>query len=319
MGRDHPLTGRIWDVAAGAFIAEDRLLDRLASVRFVVAGESHNNPDHHLLQLRILESIVKTGRRVSVGLEFFTTEDQAALDGYNGSATSDPEALRSDLGLGKKRGALWDAYLPLISFAGAAGLPLVAMDMSREEVASIKQRGLDAIPDGAISRFGLDRPLPGPLQDILVRDLYDAHCGLMLPRSLDASLLAQRMRDVTMAQRIESAAEGGGTLLLSGYGHARNDRGVPFLLNELRQEGALVSILLASVKEALVEPEQYATWFGGQRLPFDYVWFTPRVDDEDPCERLRRIYRIPATTQDAGPATGWRSDSSALQIATEQG
>jgi hypothetical protein len=22
-------------------------------------------------------------------------------------------------------------------------------------------------------------------------------------------------------------------------------------------------------------------------LPFDYVWFTPRVDDEDPCEKFK--------------------------------
>ena len=24
-----------------------------------------------------------------------------------------------------------------------------------------------------------------------------------------------------------------------------------------------------------------------ERLPFDAVWFTPRLDDEDPCERFR--------------------------------
>ena len=27
---------------------------------------------------------------------------------------------------------------------------------------------------------------------------------------------------------------------------------------------------------------------GAGALPFDAVWFTPRVDDEDPCERLRK-------------------------------
>jgi hypothetical protein len=23
-------------------------------------------------------------------------------------------------------------------------------------------------------------------------------------------------------------------------------------------------------------------------MPFDYVWFTPAVDDEDPCEKFRK-------------------------------
>ncbi|MCB1801471.1 MAG: hypothetical protein KDI82_07280 [Gammaproteobacteria bacterium] len=49
-------------------------------------------------------------------------------------------------------------------------------------------------------------------------------------------------------------------------------------------------MLFASVREDLTQPPEYRQWFGTERLPFDYVWFTPRVDDEAPCERLRRIY-----------------------------
>ena len=32
------------------------------------------------------------------------------------------------------------------------------------------------------------------------------------------------------------------------------------------------------------DPAAYAARFGVEALPFDYVWFTPRVDDLDPCE-----------------------------------
>jgi hypothetical protein len=31
----------------------------------------------------------------------------------------------------------------------------------------------------------------------------------------------------------------------------------------------------------------YGQRFGGA-LPFDYVWFTPGVDAEDPCEKFRK-------------------------------
>ena len=80
-------------------------------------------------------------------------------------------------------------------------------------------------------------------------------------------------------------------MLLAGYGHARGDRGVPYLLDTLRARGDLVSILFASVRDELQRPQDYRQWFGSDRLPFDYVWFTPRADDEDPCDRLKRIYR----------------------------
>lgn len=31
-------------------------------------------------------------------------------------------------------------------------------------------------------------------------------------------------------------------------------------------------------------PPDYADAYGTARLPFDFVWFTPRADDRDPCE-----------------------------------
>jgi uncharacterized iron-regulated protein len=46
--RAHPLVGRIWDVKAGAFIGEDVLVARLVASRFVLLGERHDNPDHHV-------------------------------------------------------------------------------------------------------------------------------------------------------------------------------------------------------------------------------------------------------------------------------
>jgi len=32
----------------------------------------------------------------------------------------------------------------------------------------------------------------------------------------------------------------------------------------------------------------YAARFGAARLPFDYVWFTARADNVDPCARMRQ-------------------------------
>jgi hypothetical protein len=103
IGRDHPLTGRIWDVRTGDFVDEEFLLNRLASVRYVLAGESHHNPDHHRLQLRILEAMSSRGRRVAVGLESFTSADQSALDRYVASRGADLDALVQILDGSKRR------------------------------------------------------------------------------------------------------------------------------------------------------------------------------------------------------------------------
>jgi hypothetical protein len=38
----------------------------------------------------------------------------------------------------------------------------------------------------------------------------------------------------------------------------------------------------------VLDAEAYAKHWGAQQLPFDYVWFTPRVDRPDPCEQFRQ-------------------------------
>jgi uncharacterized iron-regulated protein len=290
IGRDHPLSGRIWRVDSQGFVNEHELLDHLVRVPLVVAGESHINPDHHQLQMRILGAMFGNGRRISLGMEIFDSDDQATLDGLAGHAEPDLNALIARFGRTRRHRAIWEQYQPLIRFAIGSGLPLVAMDISRREATAVKRHGTDALSTDLIARFALDQPLPAIQQARLEQDLLLAHCGLLFSQNLSALTLTQRVRDATMANRLEAANQGYGTLLLAGYGHARGDRAVPYLLRARRQRGELVSILFASVKKELTEPIDYRTWFGSGRIPFDYVWFTPRVDDEDPCDRLRRIY-----------------------------
>ena len=49
------------------------------------------------------------------------------------------------------------------------------------------------------------------------------------------------------------------------------------------------------VSQDLLEPTAYAARFDRQTLPFDYIWFTPRVDEQDPCaafeEQLKRLHK----------------------------
>ncbi len=293
IGREHPLTGRIWEVATQRFIDEQRLLNTLATIPYVITGESHNNPDHHQLQLRILKALFAEGRRVSVGLEIFTSDDQPALERFSRSLHQNAEQLPDALNWSQRRRQQWQGYQRLIQFAADAGLPLAAMDLSRREAASVRLRGLEVLPEELVTRFGLDQPLPPKRQETLLRDMSKAHCGLPISGNLEGMALAQRTRDATMSERLQRADVGGGALLLVGYGHARSDRGVPYLLDEITREGKLVSLLFASVKPSLTQPADYRRWFGDETLPFDYVWFTPRVDDEDPCERLIRLYRKP--------------------------
>jgi uncharacterized iron-regulated protein len=89
-----------------------------------------------------------------------------------------------------------------------------------------------------------------------------------------------------MAEALVRGGQRDGALLIAGAGHVRTDRGVPFHLGRRVPDASLVSLAFLEVDAEAKAPAEYAARFEGT-LPFDYVWFTPRIDDTDPCARLR--------------------------------
>src|SRR5690242_12305298 len=84
--RDHPLVGRIWD---GAAFADEQTLDAAArSAHFLLLGETHDNPDHHALQARLLR-VAAAGRTPAVVFEMLDVGQQAAID----AAPRTPEGI----------------------------------------------------------------------------------------------------------------------------------------------------------------------------------------------------------------------------------
>src|ERR1043166_2498265 len=93
LGRDHPLTGHIWDVSAARFIDRETLVERLARADFILLGERHDNPDHHQLQAEVLRSLIAAGRRPAVGFEMLGLDDADAVASYLAAAPNDAAGL----------------------------------------------------------------------------------------------------------------------------------------------------------------------------------------------------------------------------------
>ena len=85
-----------------------------------------------------------------------------------------------------------------------------------------------------------------------------------------------------MAERLLDADGAEPVVLIAGAGHIRRDRGVPVHLGLEDRTGGAAVLALLEVQE-------------GERMPgaprsaelYDYIWYTPRVDSQDPCEKFR--------------------------------
>lgn len=270
---DHPLAGRIWDVAARVFIDETELLRRAAQAEAVLLGETHDNPEHHRLQESILQRRLAHGARPALLMEQFDIDQQDAID----------EARRANRDLAPlMRGWNWPDYAQLVAIANNAGIPLQAANLPRTATRPIVREGYSTLPDGTAQRLALDPVWDNTREKYMARVIDESHCGKITPQLRDGLVRAQRLRDATLADSALDKLDAGVVFIL-GRGHARRDVGVPRYLEARRPGTRVLSIGFIEVTGNNTDPTQYDNESVGGIAPYDIIWFTPRAERADPC------------------------------------
>ena len=293
-GRDDPRAGRILDVARGAWIDEATLIDALATSEFVLLGERHDHPDHHALQARIVTALVARGRRPAVAFEMLDADDApaiaAALADTNEDGAARAEALRSAVRWDESGWPDWALYAPVFEAALAAELPIVPANLAPAEVRALRRGGADALTPARRAELGLDEPLDPETFRALAEQIREAHCGhAPADAALGRMVDIQRAWNAQLALALVTAAGAGtgrsagdhGAVLIAGAEHVRHDRGVPRRLAALAPDSRVTALAFVEIDPA--DPSA-----GPDReSPFDFVWLTPRLDLEDPCDKYR--------------------------------
>jgi hypothetical protein len=150
----------------------------------------------------------------------------------------------------------------------------------------IVAKGRDALDEELRARLAREEPIPDHVLDELRAEMDASHCGVLPASLLDPLVLAQRARDARMAERMLASGEGRGAVLITGGGHARNDRGVPALVAKDAPGKKVVSVAFVEVEPEATEPSAYQARSGGP-LPHDFVVFTPGAKREDMCAGMK--------------------------------
>jgi uncharacterized iron-regulated protein len=294
-GQQHPLGGRIYDVAlrkladpvpagAPALLLPDGI---------VLLGEVHDNPAHHRVRAWLIGDTIKARPqwRPAVAFEQIDTDRQEAVDRFE-KLDAGARTAEGLFGLVKWQESGWppaESYRPLMEAVVAARLPIYAGDLPRAHVRAIARSGLLQIAPEERARLGLDRPLPAPLADALRRELEEGHCGALPPQALGGMAVAQRYRDAHMADVLLSAAQRhGSAILIAGNGHVRTDRGAPWHVRQRAPGTPVTAVLLLEVEDGRTNPADYVPRAPGGRPAADFIVFTPRAERADPCESLRK-------------------------------
>ena len=284
--RAHPLAGKLWSVEQQRFVPFATMGEAARRATFVLLGEKHDNADHHLFQAKVLR-VLAAERPTAVVLEMLRPEQQDALERFLRAHPRDAAGLGTALDWANSGWPAWATYQPIAEAALNAGAPLRVGDAARTTLRAVGQKGWAALPPGEPARLGLDAELPEPARKELLRELGESHCGMMGPAAVQRMYGVERLRDASLADAmVQASRDRALVVLIAGNGHTRRDWAVPWYLARRAPERGVLSISPMEVRSGVTEPAAYLPRDAGARA-YDYLWFTPRKDDADPCVGLR--------------------------------
>ena len=276
---DHVLVGKIWDSANQEFVSIEEFTSAIEESRYLILGEKHDNPDHHELQLAILNHLLDLNLVSLVAFEMMDSDSQERLDTLHSAKNQDSEALKKYLQWDEE-GWEWLFYGPLIYSAYSSGVSIKASNLSNSRMMEIY--GLSELP-----------PELDIFDDItrrrLASDIDESHCGLLPESQFPSMIRVQQGRDYSMASSLSSRKDELMKILIAGNYHARKDLGVPkyLMANDLRLAAdSIVSVSFMEVNLNETEPNAYLE-MSGDMASHDFLWFTPVVSEEDYCASLR--------------------------------
>lgn len=278
--------------------------DRFRAVDILVLGEVHDNLHHHGLRAVILERFLRQRQgKANVVMEHVRATEVDVLARYQaGLDRTKPDFWKAAAaGLGpalnwdKSGWPKWEVFVPIAEAAFAGGAAIYAGDVARAEIRNIARKGLAALPQARLRMLGLDVDLPPAERNGLLTELEASHCGLMPKSAFGTMADAQRLRDATLAEATVAAArDKGAAVLLTGNGHARDDRGAPRYMRRLapRLKVATVLFVEASADTAKPgDPTRALRRTADGKVAADAVVLTARVERPDPCVKMRERFQ----------------------------
>jgi uncharacterized iron-regulated protein len=281
--REAPLVlDGITDARTGDLLTPAELPARLAGVRLLLVGESHTDADFHLVQLRVLQELQRSGRPVLVGLEMYPQTEQRWLDAWSDGSLTEEGFLRLSRWY-KNWGYNWDYYRDIFLFARDHGLRLFALNAPREVVSAVGRKGLAGLSAEERARIAPKVDTASEEHRTLFRAFFedgDALHSAMPADQLDRMFEAQCTWDATMGHNAVRALEehgGPGAVLvvLVGSGHVAYGLGIQRQIAAIagHLDGKIAAVVPVEVRDDDKPVDSVRASYA------DFLWGVPEESD----------------------------------------
>ena len=268
-GQEKPLDNSQFRVysANGKVSTLDEITAAMADTEVVFIGEVHNDTAAHLFELQLLQKasarygLAATAgrspeRKVILSLEMFERDVQLVLDEYLANLIAERHFLASS--------RPWDNYAtdyrPLVEFARAHALQVVAANAPERYVNRVARQGRDSLKALTPTARSWLAPLPYGTASAAYAAKFREVMGAGAQHGVAAHgnpflLDAQALRDATMAYSLaEQFQDGQRPLVLhvNGNFHSQGGLGTPEQLRALRRQ--LRTLIVTIIPAATAPP-----------------------------------------------------------------
>lgn len=204
------------------------VIEGAAGKKIVYVGEYHDRVSHHNVQLQVLQGLHRKDPKIAVGMEMFQRPFQKALDDYISGSIDEREFLKRSEYF-KRWGFDYNLYKPIIDFCREQKIPVVALNISREVVEKVAQKGLDALSEEEKKEIPLQMDFSDDEYRERLKDIFDRHRGTG-ERNFDFFYQAQVLWDEIMSQSIDEFLKKNPDrrmVGITGGGHLAYGSGIP--------------------------------------------------------------------------------------------
>jgi uncharacterized iron-regulated protein len=303
-----PLVGKIIDAREKTPVSFDKLMGELADRDVIYLSEKHDNPIHHAIQARIIKDMGAQGKAPVIGFEFFSMDQTPLLLNFVDSKkaghtpkmeTAIKKQMRKKLGWEDQSDEMWHFYYDLLALAKDNSLWAAGLDLTPSQKRRITRKGMDGLTpleQNMIYSTGLNVPE----YEARMRAIFkQVHCGMgndkMTARLYEAWLARNDKMALSITQLHKAALDAdppqGPVVVIMGNGHTEYGLGVMDRVRAIDPNIRQINISLTEIFREPAELEDYLLPLeleGYDRVfPADYIWFTQRVSDQDPCEKFK--------------------------------
>ena len=295
IGKMMTMSGRIGPeeilrLPQGNPVSFTQLIDDLHGSTVIFVGESHDQLEHHQIQLKILQALKEKGEDVVIAMEMFQRPQQPILDRWSQGQLTEEEFL-SEVDWENTWGFDYPLYRGILEEAKNNHLSVLALNVPRDLVRTVAEKGKDGLSSEEKKRLP-EMDLSDQEHRAYIATIFRSHYRGSA-RNFERFYEAQCLWDEGMAESLSdflrsSESREKTVLVFAGNGHVAFDFGIPSRFYR-RTPSSFKTIVL---KEWTRKLDEDLAFSGSSQPLADFLWITQPTPPEQKRPRIGLVLKL---------------------------